>query len=113
MKNKIIEFRMFLERNKIFFEISLAIIVAITGIFISIQANNIAKNQTKIMELENTPRIEIRNTQVYNDSLKIYDITKWFVFNHNSKISNFKINKEVSYLNIIKRKNYQEFDTPR
>lgn len=112
MNNKVNNFRFFLEKNKIFFEIGLAIIVALTGIYISIQANDIAKNQTKIMELENTPKIEIRKVQVYNDSLKIYDITKWFVFNNNSKISNFEIDNEISYLNLIKRKNYEEIDIP-
>lgn len=112
MSSRVKKLRKFLEKNKIFFEIGLAIIVAFTGIYISIQANDIAKNQTKIMELENTPKIEIRKTQIYNDSLKIYDLTKWFVFNHNSKISNFEIDQEISYLNFTKRKNYEEISIP-
>jgi len=64
------------------------------------------------MEQENTPKIEIRQTQLYNDSTKIYDITKWSVFNHNSKISNFDVKKEISYINLIKRGSFEEINIP-
>nr|WP_315155709.1 hypothetical protein [uncultured Flavobacterium sp.] len=108
MKNKIIQVRGLLERNKIFFEILTATVITFTSIYISLQANSISKIQTKIMELENTPKIEIRNTQLYSDSI----ITKWDVFNHNSKISNFEIEKQISYMNVVKRKNYKELNIP-
>lgn len=110
--------RNFLERNKIFFEILAASALAITSIFVSFKANNIAdqaniisKNQTKIMELENTPRIEIQRVQLYDDSTRINHITNWRVLNNNSKISNFEIEKEISFLNIVK-KNRTEINIP-
>jgi len=112
MREKLIFFRGLLERNKIFFEVLVASTLTFMGVYVSIQANTIATNQTKIMEQENTPKIEIRQTQLYNDSTKIYDITKWLVFNHNSKISNFDIEKEISYLNLIKRGSYLEINLP-
>lgn len=111
MKSKIIELRTFLKRNKIFFEVLAATVLTITSIFISFKANNISKRQMEIMELENTPRIEIQRTQLFTDSTKTYQVTKWLVFNNNSKISNFEIEKEISYLNIIK-KNREEISIP-
>lgn len=117
MKNKIIELRSFLKRNKIFFEVLATTALTITSIFVSFkannianQANNIAKIQTEIMELENTPRIEIQRTQ-YKDSTTTNQITKWLIFNNNSKISNFEIEDEISFLNIVK-KNGKEIDIP-
>jgi len=111
MKSKIIKLRNFLNRNKIFFEVLAAIALTSTSIFVSIKANNISESQTKIMELENTPRIEIQRTQLYDDSTKTNFVTKWSVFNNNSKISNFEIQKEISYLN-IRKKNGKEIDIP-
>ncbi|MDW8848787.1 hypothetical protein SD960_01685 [Flavobacterium sp. MMLR14_040] len=111
MKSKIIKLRNFLNRNKIFFEILAAIALTSTSIFVSIKANNISESQTRIMELENTPRIEIQRTQLYDDSTKTNYTTKWIVFNNNSKISNFEIQKEISYLN-IRKKNGKEIDIP-
>lgn len=118
MKSKIISLRSFLERNKIFFEVLTATALTLTGIFVSFNANSIANkansisdSQTKIMELENTPRIEIHRTELYIDSIENKHITKWLVFNNNSKISNFQIEKEVSYL-VTTKKNHQEVDIP-
>ncbi|OXA93862.1 hypothetical protein [Flavobacterium hercynium] len=119
MKNKIIFYRHFLERNKIFFEILTAVVLTITSIFVSIQANDIANKanaisnaQTGIMELENTANLEIRKKQISNDSTETDNITKWSVLNNNSKISNFEIEKEFSYINIVKKLNNEEINIP-
>ncbi|WP_394775765.1 hypothetical protein [Flavobacterium sp.] len=64
------------------------------------------------MKLENTPRIEIRKAQLQRDSSKIVNITKWLVINNNSKISNFEIEKQFSYINVVKRKNSKEISIP-
>ncbi|MFH7015824.1 hypothetical protein [Flavobacterium sp. FlaQc-47] len=118
MKNKIIQLRSFLERNKIFFEVLAATALTTTSIFVSFKANSIANqanqissSQTEIMELENTPRIEIKRTQIYSDSTKTSFDTRWLVYNNNSKISNFEIEKEISYLNIRKKDN-KEINMP-
>lgn len=117
MKNKIIALRNFLNRNKIFFEILSIFILSTASIFVSIkannianQANNISQNQTDIMELENTPRIEIQRTPIYTDFTESNNITKWLIFNNNSKVSNFEIEKEISYL-IVKKDN-KEINVP-
>lgn len=110
MKSKIIELRTFLKRNKIFFEVLAATVLTITSIFVSFKANNISKRQMEIMESENTPRIEIQRTQLFIDSTKTYQVTKWLVFNNNSKISDFEIEKQISFLNITK--NSEEVSIP-
>lgn len=119
MRNKIISFREFLERNKIFLEVLTAIVLTSTSIFVSFQANNIANQaniisstQTGIMKMENTPSIEIRRTQIMSDSSGIDNVSKWTVINNNSIISNFEIEKEYAYLNIAKRTNSVEIDIP-
>jgi len=118
MKNKIIVLRSFLERNKIFFEIITATALTTASIFISIKANNIAnyangisEEQTKIMKSENTPRIEIKREELYVDSTKTNHITKWSVYNNNSKLSNFEIQKEVSYI-ILEKENLKYIEMP-
>ena len=110
--------RSFLERNKIFFEIITATAITTASIFISIKANNIAnyangisEEQTKIMKSENTPRIEIKREELYIDSTKTNYITKWSVYNNNSKLSNFEIQKEVSYI-VFEKENLKEIDIP-
>nr|WP_199002162.1 hypothetical protein [Flavobacterium sp. ASV13] len=119
MKNKIILFRNLLERNKIFLEVLTAVVLTGTSIFVSFQANNIAKQaniisntQTGIMEMENTPSLEIRKTQTVNDSLGVDNVTKWTVLNNNSSISNFEIEKQYAYLNIVRRENSAEINIP-
>lgn len=103
--------RDFLKQNRIFFEVIAATALTTTSIYVSFKANNIAERQMEIMELENTPRIEIQRSQQYSDSTKTYQLTKWKVFNNNSKISNFEIEKEISYINIVK-KNSKEISIP-
>lgn len=119
MKNKIILFRNLLERNKIFLEVLTAIVLTSTSIFVSFQANNIAKQaniisdtQTGIMKMENTPSLEIRKTQIENDSSSVDNVSKWIVLNNNSSISNFEIEKQYAYLNIVKRENSAEINIP-
>jgi len=90
--------RSFLQANKIYFEVVVASCLTFMALYLSWTANKISEQQTTIMQLEHTPNIELRKTQIYNDSLKIYDVTKWFVYNNNSKISNFDIEKEYSLL---------------
>ncbi|MCC9064813.1 hypothetical protein [Flavobacterium piscisymbiosum] len=119
MKNKIIRFRNLLERNKIFLEVLTAIVLTSTSIFVSFQANNIAtqaniisNTQTGIMKMENTPSLEIRKTQTVIDSSGLDNVSKWTVLNNNSIISNFEIEKEYAYLNIVKRENSTEINIP-
>jgi hypothetical protein len=78
MKSKIIQLRSFLKRNKIFFDVTAAIILALSSVFVAIKvnsitnkANNISKNQTEIVELGNNPSIAMPN-----DSIKIDNVTK-------------------------------------
>ncbi|MHC0445158.1 hypothetical protein ACWA1F_07095 [Flavobacterium sp. 3-218] len=119
MKAKIIRLRDFLTRNKIFFEVITATALTFTGIIVSITANTIAKQaniiadtanaiannankisqvQTKIMESENTPKIEIQRKDIYPDpSINSY-VTEWYIYNNNSKISKFEFEKERSYI---------------
>lgn len=126
MKSKIILFRSFLERNKIFLEVLTAVVLTCTSIFVSFQANNIANQannianqaniisntQTGIMKMENTPSLEIRKTQTSNESSGQDNVSKWTVLNNNSTISNFEIEKQYAYLNIVKRENSTEINIP-
>lgn len=119
MKNKIVHFRNLLERNKIFLEVLTAVVLTSTSIFVSFQANNIANQaniisntQTGIMKMENTPSLEIRKIQTINDSSGVESISKWNVLNNNSSISNFEIEKQYAYLNIVKRENSVEINIP-
>lgn len=119
MKNKIVLFRNLLERNKIFLEVLTAIVLTSTSIFVSFQANNIANQaniisntQTGIMKMENTPSLEIRKTQTVNDSSGVDNVSKWTVLNNNSIVSNFEIEKEYAYLNIVKREDSAEINIP-
>ncbi|MBE8724723.1 hypothetical protein [Flavobacterium hungaricum] len=108
MKNKIVKLRSKLERNKIFFETFAATVLILASIYVSVQANNISNIQTEIMKLENTPKIEIRTTISQKDSVT----TKWQIFNHNSKISNFELEQQFSFLSIRKRDETQEKEIP-
>lgn len=119
MRKKIVQFRNFLERNKIFLEVLTALVLTITSIFVSIQANNIANqankissDQTDIMKRENTAKLEIRKTQLSGDSVQNSTISKWSVLNNNSKVSNFVIEKEFSYINVVKKLNTDEINIP-
>lgn len=119
MKNKIIELRKFLKRNKIFLEVLTAIVLTTTSIFVSFQANNIANQanvisstQTAVMKMENTPSLEIRKVQEVSDSYVIDNVSKWIVINNNSIISNFEIEKEYAFLNMVKRANSKELNIP-
>lgn len=119
MRKKIVQFRNLLERNKIFLEVLTASVLTITSIFVSIQANNIANqankissDQTDIMKRENTAKLEIRKTQLSGDSAQNGAVTKWSVLNNNSKISNFVIEKEFSYINVVKKLNTDEINIP-
>ena len=111
MKSKIIKLRNFLNTNKIFFEVLAATALTITSIFVSFKANDISERQMEIMEFENTPKIEIQRTQLFIDSSKTYQVSKWLIFNNNSKILNFQIEKQISFINIPK-KNREEISIP-
>lgn len=101
-----------LQNNKIYFEVIVASCLTFMAIYLSWTANKIANQQTTIMQLEHTPNIELRKTQIYNDSLRVYDVTKWFVYNNNSKISNFDIEKEYSILHFTFRENTDTIKLP-
>lgn len=106
LKLKLNCFRSWLEFNKIFFEIIGAASLSFMAIFISITANSLTEKQTKIMEYENTPQLEIRTQQIQNPQTKIYDKTVWLIFNRNSKLSNFEIEKDYSLLTFTKARDF-------
>lgn len=93
---KISKIRKYLEKNKIFFEVIVASLLSFMAIYVSVQANKIAESQTMIMEQENLPQLEIRMTQDYDETIKIYDNNIWLFFNRGGKILNFDI-KEYSF----------------
>ena len=95
-------FRSFLQRNKIFFEVILASLLSFMAIFVSIKTNSIAEHQTKIMEYENTPQLEIRKHQEFNQELNTYNDI-WLIFNRNSKVSNFDIEENYSFIRFESR----------
>ncbi len=86
---KLSTIRDLLNKNKIFFDVIVASLLSFMAIYISIQANKIADAQTKIMEQENLPQLEIRMTQDYNEKIKIYDNNVWLFFNRGGKLSDF------------------------
>lgn len=94
---KISKIRTWLNKNKVFFEVIVALLLSFMAIFLSIQANRIATTQTKIMEEENLPQIEIRSTQEYNERNKLYDNDIWLFFNRGGKISDFDVTNYSVY----------------
>jgi hypothetical protein len=94
---KISKIRNWLNKNKVFFEVIVAFSLSFMAIFLSIQANRIAKAQTKIMEEENLPQIEIRSTQEYNEQKKLYDNDIWLFFNRGGKIADFDVTNYSLY----------------
>jgi hypothetical protein len=93
---KLSSVREFLEKNKIFLEVFVATSLSFMAVYVSIQANKIAQNQTKIMEEENLPQLEIIKSNEYNDQIKIVDNNVWYFFNRGGKLSNFEI-KEYTF----------------
>ena len=80
MKIDINKIRRALNDNKIFFEVIVASLLSFMAVYVSIQANRIAETQTKIMQEENLPQLEIRMTQEYNEQIKLYDNDVWLFF---------------------------------
>ena len=111
MKIRFQNIRKGLENNKIFFEVIVASSLSFMAIYVSIQANRIAENQTKIMRDENLPQLEVRFTQEYNDQLKIYDNDIWLFFNRGGKLSNFDT-KEYSFYKFTYHPNYDSLLLP-
>ena len=83
-------FRKGLNDNKIFFEVFVAGCLSAMAIIVSIQSNKIAQSQTKMMEEQGLPQIEIRYNQEKNQRTEIYDYNKWYVFNQGEKLSNLE-----------------------
>jgi len=100
------QFRNLLERNKIFFEILGASTLSFMAIYVSLQANRIAEVQTKIMEQENLPRLEVLKQQALNSNSGIYDNTIWIIYNRGGKLLNFKIEK-LSFVGFTKFYSHQ------
>ncbi|MEA5425881.1 hypothetical protein [Arcicella lustrica] len=111
MKLKIEKIRKVLSDNKIFFEVIVATLLSFMAIKVSIEANRIADNQTKIMYEENLPQLEIRMTQEYNTQLKIYDNDVWLFFNRGGKLSDFDT-KEYSFYRFTYRPDYDTLNIP-
>lgn len=89
MKIDLNKFRKELKDNKIFFEVIVASLLSFMAVYVSIQANRIAEIQTKIMQEENLPQLEIRMTQEYNEQLKVHDNDIWLFFNRGGRLSDF------------------------
>ncbi|MXV14326.1 hypothetical protein [Hufsiella ginkgonis] len=90
-----------LERNKIFFEVIVAIVLTGMGIVVSIEANHIADTQTKIMRQENLPQFELIMEQEENDSLNIKDNDILHVFNRGGRLVDFEFD-HVAFLNFTR-----------
>ena len=89
MKFNLIRFRKCLEDNKIFFEVIVASLLSFMAIYVSFQANKIAEIQTKIMQEEDLPQLEIRINQEYNEQLELYDNVVWKIINQGGRLSDF------------------------
>lgn len=100
------QIRNWLTINKIFFEVVVATSLSFMAIFISIKTNLLTEYQTNIMRYENTPQIEIRSQQTQNPNTKIYDKTVWLVFNRNSKLSDFDVDRDYSFISFSKARDY-------
>lgn len=109
MQHFIRKLRIYLTKNKIFFEVIVSMALSFMAIYVSIQANKIAENQTRIMEEELLPQLEIRPSVEFNQELQIYDNTTWLFYNHGGKLSNFNT-EEYSFIKIID-KNSENYDT--
>lgn len=111
MKIKFKDIRKNLNANKIFFEVIAATLLSFMAVYVSIQANRIAETQTKIMQEENLPQMEIRMAQEYNEQLKIYDNDIWFIYNRGGRLSDFDT-KEYSFYRFTYRPNYDTLVLP-
>jgi hypothetical protein len=111
MKININKLRKGLNENKIFFEVIVASLLSFMAVYVSIQANRIAETQTKIMQEENLPQIEIRMTQEYNEQLKIYDNNVWLFYNRGGKLSDFDT-KEYSFYKFTYHPDYDTLQLP-
>ncbi|MCE7044656.1 hypothetical protein [Dyadobacter sp. CY312] len=111
MKVNVNKVRNFLSENKIFFEVIVASLLSFMAVYVSIQANIIAQNQTEIMKEENLPQLEIRMTQEYNEEIKLYDNKAWLFFNRGGRLSDFDT-KEYSFLKFIHRPDYDTLLIP-
>lgn len=107
MKKYLCILRNGLEVNKIFFEVIVASLLSFMAVYVSIQANKIAETQTKIMQEENLPLLEIRMTQEYNEQINLYDNDIWWFFNRGGPLSDF-YTKEYSF---FKFTYYPDFET--
>ena len=80
------KFRAFLTLNKIFIESVVAVLLSAMALVVSCNANKIAQAQTKIMEVEHIPKLELRMHEEFNEKKKIYDNNVWMVYNKNGKL---------------------------
>ena len=69
MSGKLITIREWLERNKIFFEIVVALSLTCMSIIVSINANQIAAYQNELIKGENQPIFVFNLTYAENDRL--------------------------------------------
>ena len=111
MKIDLNRIRKGLNNNKIFFEVIVASLLSFMAVYVSIQANRIAKTQTKIMQEENLPQLEIRMTQEYNEQIKLYDNDIWLFFNRGGRLSDFDT-KEYSFYKFTYNPDYDTLMLP-
>ena len=111
MKIDINKIRRALNDNKIFFEVIVASLLSFMAVYVSIQANRIAETQTKIMQEENLPQLEIRMTQEYNEQIKLYDNDVWLFFNRGGRLSDFDT-KEFSFYKFTYSPDYDTLILP-
>ena len=111
MKIDINKIRKGLNDNKIFFEVIVASLLSFMAVYVSIQANRIAETQTKIMQEENLPQLEIRMTQEYNEQIKLYDNDVWLFFNRGGRLSDFDT-KEYSFYKFTYHPDYDNLMLP-
>lgn len=97
--NKAEGIRQWLEKNKIFLDVVSAMLLPVAAVYVAYKANSIADVQTKIMEQQVMPRIEIRTDQIFNEKNELSDTQMFSVFNMGGKLSNFDYD-HVEFLNI-------------
>lgn len=97
--NKFVSFRERLERNKIFFEVLVTLLLSTMALIVSWQANTIASTQTVIAEAENMPVFEIKSTHVRDEERDEYTEHKIEIANEGGPIYDFD-SEVVTFLNI-------------
>lgn len=99
-------FRSWLEKNKIFFELLSMVVLSTMAIIVSKNANEISTTQTRIMEYENQPNFDLVFYQSFEDSTNI-PTSIWNVYNRGGRVTDYEL-EDISFVRatILKNNNY-------